>query len=68
MNKLTILDKISLIIVVIGGLNWLLVGLFSWNLVSYVFGDMSILSRVVYDLVGLAALYMIVMMPKYARK
>ncbi len=68
MNKLTILDKISFIIVVIGGLNWLLVGLFSWNLVSFIFGDMSALSRVVYDLVGLAALYMVVMMPKYSRK
>ncbi len=68
MNKLTILDKTVFILVVIGGLNWLLVGLFSWNLVSFIFGDMSALSRVVYDLVGLAALYMIVMMPKYARK
>ncbi len=68
MNKLTILDKTVFILVVIGGLNWLLVGLFSWNLVSFIFGDMSALSRVVYDLVGLAALYMIVMMPKYAIK
>ncbi len=68
MNKLTILDRISFILVVIGGLNWLLVGLFSWNLVSFVFGDTSALSRVIYDLVGLAAVYVAVMMPKYARK
>ncbi len=68
MNKLTILDKTSFILVIIGGLNWLLVGLFSWNLVSFVFGDMSVLSRVIYDLVGLAAVYVAVMMPKYARK
>ncbi len=68
MNKLTILDKIVFILVIIGGLNWLLVGLFSWNLVSYVFGDTSALSRVIYDLVGLAALYIMVTMPKYARK
>jgi len=68
MNKLAILDKIVFILVIIGGLNWLLVGLFSWNLVSFIFGDMSILSRVIYDLVGFAAVYVAVMMPKYARK
>ncbi|MCX6813094.1 MAG: DUF378 domain-containing protein [Candidatus Azambacteria bacterium] len=68
MNKLTVLDLVAFILVVVGGLNWLLVGLFNWNLVSFIFGDMSTLSRVVYDLVGLAALYMIVMMSKYARK
>jgi len=68
MNKLTVLDLAAFILVVVGGLNWLLVGLFSWNLVSYIFGDMSALSKVVYDLVGLAALYMAVMMSKYARK
>jgi len=68
MNKLTVLDKITFILVIIGGLNWLLVGLFNWNLVSYIFGDMSTLSRLIYDVVGLAALYMVVAMPKYARK
>ena len=68
MNNLNILDKTAIILVVVGGLNWLLVGLFNWNLVSYIFGDMSTLSRLIYDVVGLAALYMVVAMPKYARK
>ena len=68
MNTLNILDKTAIILVVVGGLNWLLVGLFSWNLVSFIFGDMSALSKMIYSLVGLAAVYVAVMMPKYARK
>lgn len=46
-----------MILVVIGGLNWGLVGFFKYDLVAAIFGDMSTLSRIVYDLVGLAALY-----------
>lgn len=53
------LHKIALVLVIIGGLNWGLVGFFNYNLVAMVFGDMSTLSRVVYDLVGLSALYMV---------
>ena len=68
MNTLNILDKTAIILVVVGGLNWLLVGLFDWNLVSFIFGDMSALSRMIYSLVGLAAVYVAVMIPKYARK
>lgn len=50
-------DIIALILVIIGGLNWLLVGLFDFDLVASIFGDMSMLSRVVYVLVGLSALW-----------
>ncbi len=49
------LKAISLILVVIGGLNWGLVGLFNFDLVATLFGTMSAVSRVVYILVGLAA-------------
>ena len=41
----------------VGGLNWGLVGLFSFDLVAAIFGDMSLLSRVIYILVGIAAVY-----------
>ncbi len=51
------LKKIALLLVIIGGLNWGLVGLFDYNLVAMIFGDMSTVSRVIYDLVGLSALY-----------
>lgn len=51
------LDLISGILLVVGGLNWGLVGLFGFDLVATVLGDMSALSRLVYTLVGLSALY-----------
>lgn len=66
--KLTTLDWVAVVLVVIGGLNWGLVGLFSFDLVKTLFGDMSTLSRVVYVLVGLAAVYVAVMSPKFTRK
>lgn len=50
---------ISVVLVIIGGLNWGLVGLFNFNLVASIFGDASTLTKIIYDLVGLAALYMI---------
>jgi uncharacterized protein len=52
-------DLIALILVIVGGLNWGLVGLFEFDLVAAIFGEMSALSRIIYILVGLAALYMI---------
>ena len=51
------IDVIAAILLVIGGANWGLVGLFSFDLVASLLGDMTILSRLVYCLVGLAALY-----------
>ena len=48
---------IVLILVVIGALNWGLVGFFNWNLVSAIFGERSAAARIVYALVGLAGLY-----------
>ena len=54
------LDTLSAILLVIGGLNWGLVGAFRFDLVATLFGPMSPLSRLVYVLVGLAALYYLV--------
>jgi uncharacterized protein len=53
------LGIVSLVLAIIGALNWLLVGLFRFNLVSAIFGDMSALSRIVYVIVGFAGLYLI---------
>jgi hypothetical protein len=52
------LDWIALVLVIIGGLNWGLVGLFSFNLVEAIFG-VGVIATIVYVLVGLSALYMI---------
>ncbi|WFA09945.1 DUF378 domain-containing protein [Tissierella sp. Yu-01] len=52
------MDSIALTLVIIGALNWLLVGLFQFDLVASLFGGMdSILSRIIYSLVGLAGIY-----------
>ena len=51
---------IALILVIIGGLNWMVVGIFNFNVVDWVFAMVPWLATVVYILVGLAAIYMIV--------
>ena len=50
---------ISFVLVIIGALNWLLVGIFSFDLVAFIFGSMSVVSRIVYGLVGVASLWVI---------
>lgn len=55
----TAINWIAIVLVIVGGLNWGLVGFFDWNLVGALFGNMSGLSRTVYGLVGIAALWMI---------
>ena len=60
-SKLFIL---SLILLVIGGLNWGLVGLFNFDLVAALFGEMSILSRIVYVVVGVSAIAALITMPR----
>ncbi len=50
------LDGLALILLIIGGLNWGLVGLFNFNLVTAIFGD-NIVSNIIFVLVGLSALY-----------
>jgi len=51
---------LCLVLVVVGGLNWGLVGFLNFDLVAAIFGDMSFLSRLVYDLVGLSAVYLLI--------
>lgn len=51
-----ILYYIALTLVIIGALNWLLIGLFNFDLVATLFGTMSILSRIVYVLVGISGI------------
>jgi uncharacterized membrane protein YuzA (DUF378 family) len=57
--KLNAIDWIVLILLIIGGLNWGLVGFFNYNLVSSIFGEATTVSRIIYGLVGLSAIYML---------
>lgn len=55
--KMHVLQKIALVIVIIGALNWGLVGIFNFNLVAFIFDNISIVvSRIIYTLVGVAGI------------
>lgn len=62
------LDWIALILVIIGGLNWGLLGAFNLDLVAQLFGDMTPASRAVYILVGIAALYTLSLLARLPRR
>ena len=51
------LNFITLLLLIIGGINWGLIGLFEFNLVDFLFGAGTILSRIIYILVGISALW-----------
>ena len=52
------LDKIALILTIIGGINWGLVGIFQFDLVAWIFGGQSaIISRIIYTVIALAAVW-----------
>ncbi len=51
------LDYIALILVVIGAVNWGLIGFFDFDLVRAIFGNMTLVSRIIYSIVGIAGLY-----------
>jgi len=54
------LDKICLILAIIGGINWGLIGIFQFDLVAWLFGGQgAVLSRIIYTLVGIAAVWCI---------
>lgn len=58
------MDKLALLLAIIGSLNWGLIGLFRFDLVAAVFGEMSLLSRIIYTLVGIAGVWCITLLFK----
>lgn len=54
-----IIDYIALVLIVIGAINWGLLGFFEFNLVAAIFGDYVVPTRIIYSLVGIASLYAI---------
>ncbi len=54
-----VIDTIALILVIIGAIVWGLIGIFNFNLVDAIFGEMSIVSRIIYILVGISGLWAI---------
>ena len=68
MKGLNALDWIALILVIIGGLNWGLVGLFNFNLVGKIFSWANFIARIIYVLVALAAIYLIIIAAALGKK
>jgi uncharacterized membrane protein YuzA (DUF378 family) len=63
METIIMINKISLSLVIIGAINWLLIGLFGYDLVGALFGgQMAVFSRIIYTLVGLAGLWCITLL------
>ena len=58
------IDILAMVLVIVGGLNWGLVGLANFDLVENIFGVMTVLSRVIYVLIGLSAIYVAATMMK----
>ena len=56
------MNIVTLVLLIVGGLNWGLVGLFGFDLVAALFGEMSALSRIVYVLVGVSALWQLLVL------
>ena len=52
-------DYFALTVAIIGAINWGLIGFFKFDLVAFLFGDLSVLSRIVYAIVGICGLYLI---------
>ena len=61
-----VINWIALTLVIIGAINWLLVGIFEFNLVDTIFGSLSVLSRIIYIIVGIAGLWSIAFYSKLA--
>lgn len=69
MSKLKMLDIVALVLVIVGGLNWGLVGFFKFDLVAWLFGGVeTVMARIIYALVGLAALYLLFLVGKLGKK
>ena len=52
-----VLDKIALVLIIVGAINWGLIGFFNFNLVSTLFGNMTVFTRIIYALVGISGLW-----------
>lgn len=52
-----VIDTIALVLIIIGAINWGLIGIFNFNLVEAIFGAMTIITRIIYILVGIAGLW-----------
>jgi len=67
-KRMNLFDWLAMVLLIVGGINWGLVGFFGFDLVASIFGDMSVVSRFIYAIVGLSALYVAVMPSFFGRE
>lgn len=68
MKNAHVLQTIAMILLLIGGLNWGLIGIFEWNFIASVFGYTSVMTRTIYSLAGIAAVYRILVWARVEQK
>lgn len=66
-SRITLAGTVALVLLVIGGINWGLVGLLDVNVVEWLFGRATVATRAVYSVVGAAAVYCLVRLPRWSR-
>lgn len=64
MYKLSILDKVSIILIIAGAINWGLVGLFGINIVYFLFGSVALIEKLIYILIGASGLNALLLINK----
>jgi len=67
MKNAQVLQTIAMILLLIGGINWGLIGIFEWNFIATVFGYTSVLTRTIYALAGISAVYRILVWAKASK-
>lgn len=67
-TQMSAIDWIAMALMIIGGINWGLVGLFNVDVVAYLFGQQSLISRIIYLAVGISALYSLYLSSKMAQR
>jgi hypothetical protein len=60
-------SAVALVLTVIGGINWGLIGAFDFDVVSGLFGYMSVFTRVIYAVIGISSIYVMVSLKKYLK-
>jgi len=65
MRKFNIIEWVSFVLVIVGAINWGFVGFFGVDLVSHVFGEMTMIARIIYDLVGIAGIYVMYLVVRW---
>ncbi|MFA5009042.1 MAG: DUF378 domain-containing protein [Candidatus Paceibacterota bacterium] len=68
MNKLNSFDWLALILVIIGGINWGIYGIWGYDLVAVIFGSIAIIAKIIYILVGISAVYLAIVSSSIGRK